>query len=184
MTKSISIVTFISGTETLNWDIIEFYKYIARSLYHCELIIYADHEVLKPSGVADENIREMIGCSITKYRRILSSLETCKYNHILFIDNDIKINYKELRRFIIECPNHADLYFGKISVKRTETFTEHLVKIDKILSHNIIRPALWTMNVGISIPGQIFIMKRKSFIDILKRYDTLFDDLTIGIANH
>ena len=182
MIRSISIVTFISGTERLNHHIIGFYRFISKQLDHCELVIYSDEKVLEQKRIADENIREVYGNAISKYKRIIDSLTSCRYEHILFIDNDIKIDFAELSQAILQCPDDADLFFGKISVSSTNTFTEHLIKIDKILSHNIIRPLLWNMNVGISIPGQVFIMKRKSFINVLRQYDTLFDDLTIGIC--
>lgn len=182
MIKYISIVTFISGTEKLNHNIIDFYKYISRFLDGCELIIYSDKKMLKKNEITDDNIREVICDSMTKYMRIKDSIVSCRYDRILFIDNDIKTDYENLRRAIIQCPEDADLFFGKIRVSSTDTFTEHLIKIDKIFSHNIIRPALWNMNIGISIPGQVFIMKRKSFNNVLQKYDTLFDDLTIGIC--
>lgn len=182
MIKYISIVTFISGTEKLNHNIIGFYKYISKYLDNCELIIYSDKKLLKKNELTDENIREVICNSTTKYMRIKDSIVSCRYDRILFIDNDIKIEYENLKRAIAQCPEDADLFFGKIMVSSTDTFTEHLIKIDKILSHNIIRPALWNMNIGISIPGQVFIMKRNSFNNVLQKYDTLFDDLTIGIC--
>lgn len=147
-----------------------------------ELLIYTDNEILGELRINDKDIREFASPSVTKYRRILSSLDNCRYDHILFIDNDIQADFTEMKKFIQNCPEKADLYFGKIAVSKTDTFTEHLIKIDKILSHNIIRPSLWNMNIGISIPGQIFIIKRNSFINTLRRYDTLFNDLTIGIC--
>ena len=182
MIKTISIVTFISGNETLNRNIIDLYKLIKKDLDQCELIIYTDHSVVNKRDLVDEGVKEFISPSITKYQRILSSLKTSKNDYILFIDNDIFPDYIELKKMILESSDNIDLLFGKITVSQTQTVTEHLVKIDKILSHNIIRPALWNMNVGISVPGQVFLIKRKSFIDILKRYDTLFDDLAIGIC--
>ena len=182
MPRSISIVTFISGTETLNHNIISFFRYLKKYTERCELLIYTDNEIICRNRITDKDIREIVEPAMTKYKRILSSLNNCKYEHILFIDNDVRVNFSKIKKFVLNCPENADIYFGKIAVSKTDSFTEHLVKIDKILSHNIIRPTLWNMNVGISIPGQIFIIKKNSFLDTLKRYDTLFDDLTIGIC--
>jgi cellulose synthase/poly-beta-1,6-N-acetylglucosamine synthase-like glycosyltransferase len=57
-----------------------------------------------------------------------------------------------------------------------------MIKIDKFLSHSIIRPLLWRFGVGASIPGQVFLIKPSTFRDKLPKNDTLFDDLTIGIC--
>lgn len=182
MIRSISIVTFVSGNESLNRNIIGFYRYISQDLDNCELIIYSDHELLEKNGISDENIREAAGGATTKYMRIMDSLSSSRYDHILFIDNDIRTDFKLLKKAVMTCPDNVDLCFGKIAVSSTDTFTEHLIKIDKILSHNIIRPALWDLNIGISIPGQVFIIKKKKFKNVLRLYDTLFDDLTIGLC--
>ena len=182
MTRSISIVTFISGTETLNHNIIDFFRYLKKYAKRCELLVYTDNEIIGRNGITDNDIREIVEPAMTKYKRILSSLSNCKYEHILFIDNDVRTDFAKMKKFILNCPENADIFFGKIAVSKTDSFTEHLVKIDKILSHNIIRPTLWNLNVGISIPGQIFIIKKNRFINTLKKYDTLFDDLTIGIC--
>ena len=38
------------------------------------------------------------------------------------------------------------------------------------------------MNIGISVPGQVFMVHKDRFYKDLKRIDTVFDDLTIGLC--
>ena len=55
-----------------------------------------------------------------------------------------------------------------------------MITIDKLLSHHIIRPFLWKFNCGISISGQLFFIKTKSFNNKLLQIDTFLDDLALG----
>ncbi|MDR2142253.1 MAG: glycosyltransferase family 2 protein, partial [Deltaproteobacteria bacterium] len=76
----------------------------------------------------------------------------------------------------------VDLAWGLIDALPGHNFLYKLVKIDKFISHIIIRPLLWKFNICISLPGQIFFINKSKFLRDLPIYDTLFDDLTIGIV--
>ena len=98
------------------------------------------------------------------------------------IDNDITINYNNLKKFVIEfIDSKYAIGWGKIKTKNVKKFIPQLIKIDKNLSHDFIRPLLWKAKIGISIPGQIFVLKKDKFIDKLPKIDTVYDDLTIGM---
>ena len=174
----LTIVTFISGNETMNFSILDTYFFLKDSMLADELIIFSE----SPQGITGAGIREEISPGTTKYARILSSLEIVAHENILYIDNDISPNLESLKEFITARKEDTDLYFGRIAVKNPRTFTGHLVQTDKTISHKFIRPLLWEIGAGISLPGQIFMLKRVKFLRDLPRNDTVFDDLAIGMC--
>ena len=119
---------------------------------------------------------------MTKYKRIEKLISISKNDNILCIDNDITINKENLKKFINECISREyAVAWGKIKAIPVKSFIAHLICIDKNLSHDYIRPTLWNLNIGISLPGKIFMINKKYYIDKFPKYDTVYDDLTIGI---
>lgn len=178
--KRLSIVTFISHAETFNPDILSFYQHIKTHLDFAELIVFTDKEVLQAQKISAPDIHEETDGGATKYKRILNALTMAKYDMILFIDNDISPDLDNIHTFLTEYQDGIDLYFGRIGVTDPKSITERLVEADKILSHKFIRPMLWKFGIGISVPGQIFLLKKESFRKALMQWDTVFDDLSIG----
>lgn len=174
----LTIATFISGNETMNFNILDAYYFLRDSMLADELIIFSD----TPQGVKGCGIREEILPSSTKYTRILLSLKISSNENILYIDNDITPDLFSLKKFIAEYRSSSDLYFGRIAAKESKTFTGNLIQADKTISHKLIRPLLWEIGAGISLPGQIFMLKRGKFLRNLPECDTVFDDLAVGIC--
>ena len=183
MPQTLSIVTFISKRECFNPFILNFYFSIINNFIYSELIIFTDFYLSEIQNFEYKNIRQIICKGTTKYRRILSSLSETHSDIILYIDNDIHPYQLNLEKFLYQYKYDIDLYFGKIDVIKPNTFIERLITIDKCLSHNVIRPLLWNLNVGISVPGQIFLIKKQKFFYDLQDIDTVFDDLFIGICS-
>lgn len=118
----------------------------------------------------------------TKYRRLISLMEKDDSKYYLSIDNDITGNINELLNFIdVMIGNDYEVGWGRIKAKKQKGFISNMVVVDKMLSHNIIRPLLWNLGVGISIPGQIFCIKGNSFRGKLIELDTFLDDLALGL---
>lgn len=176
--KNITIVTFISGSEEPNLNIVKAYEILHKNGLADELIIFSD----KPSGITGREIREEVLPGTTKYARILLSLKIASCERILYIDNDITPEVQCLHKFITEFRDDTDLCFGRISVNNPETFTGHLIQIDKIISHKFTRPLLWYLNIGISVPGQVFMLRKQKFLANMPLTDTVFDDLAVGIC--
>lgn len=127
----------------------------------------------------DIEFMEMCG---TKYRRLISVMEKDDSKYYLSIDNDITGNINELLDFVhTMMVNEYEVGWGRIRAKRQKGFISNIVAVDKLVSHNIIRPLLWKLDVGISIPGQVFCIKGKSFKGKLMRMDTFLDDLALGL---
>jgi cellulose synthase/poly-beta-1,6-N-acetylglucosamine synthase-like glycosyltransferase len=96
------------------------------------------------------------------------------------IDNDICPHAAEIINFL-EDAGPTDLAWGRIGAVAEPGLMSKIIAVDKRISHNLIRPALWSLGLGISIPGQVFLINRDAFNKILPSSDTRFDDLTIGM---
>lgn len=127
----------------------------------------------------DIELMEMMG---TKYIRLISLMENDDSEYYLSIDNDITGNIDALLDFVHGIiTDDYEVGWGQIIAKRQKGFISNMVAVDKLLSHNIIRPLLWKLGVGISIPGQIFCIKGESYRGKLIQLDTFLDDLALGL---
>lgn len=175
--KNITIATFISNKEKKNNDFIEVIKFLKKS-FELEVLVFCDFYIKD----LPNNIIQIVTPGMTKYKRIEKLISISKNDNILCIDNDITINKENLKKFINECISREyAVAWGKIKAIPVKSFIAHLICIDKNLSHDYIRPTLWNLNIGISLPGQIFMINKKYYIDKFPKYDTVYDDLTIGI---
>lgn len=129
-----------------------------------------------------EYLIEFMEMSGTKYRRLISLMEKDDSKYYLSIDNDITGNISELLDFVNEMNTRdCEVGWGRIRAKRQRGFISNMVAVDKLLSHNIIRPLLWKIGAGISIPGQVFCIKGESYRGKLIELDTFLDDLALGL---
>ena len=103
MIKKISIVTYISDNERINYNIFHLYKELKRNMEFCELIVFSDKPMLNFRIMKDENICQHIGKGMTKYKRILLALQYAKAGHVLFVDNDITPKMNHIIRFLDQC---------------------------------------------------------------------------------
>lgn len=175
--SELTIATFISNTEKYNNNFFDFCTLLGKKI-NIDIIIFTD----KKLNIKNNNVRQIIQKNTTKYKRIIELIKICNSENILCIDNDITIYFNELKKFVNDfILGDSDLAWGKIKAKHTQGLIPNLIRIDKNLSHDYIRPFLWKMNIGVSIPGQIFIMKKKNFINNLPDKDTVYDDLTLGM---
>lgn len=119
----------------------------------------------------------------TKYRKIRHLIQNDASDYILSVDNDIIPNesavWELMNRIGKQC---FDIGWGRIRARFHPSFVSRLVEVDKLLSHDLIRPMLWKMGVGISIPGQLFCIRRAFFQSNVPEIDTYLDDLALGIS--
>ncbi|MDE7432118.1 MAG: glycosyltransferase family 2 protein [Lachnospiraceae bacterium] len=178
--KEICLVTYTRSTEGFTEDLdrisSEFYK---RYRDKFKIVICCEKYFDIRGTKYDVEFMEMSG---TKYRRLISLMEKDDSKYYLSIDNDIAGNISELLDFAhIMLRDDYEVGWGRIRAKRQKGFISNMVAVDKLLSHNIIRPLLWKFDVGISIPGQVFCIKGESFRGKLIQLDTFLDDLALGL---
>ena len=117
----------------------------------------------------------------TKYNRLRHLIVSRNNVVLLSIDNDIKIYDEALSVFIERfLDSSSSVGWGKIGVGN-RGFIPNIIRIDKFLSHCLIRPVLWKCGVGVSIPGQCFILRTADYCRFLPEQDTFLDDLQIGL---
>lgn len=178
--KELCLVTYTRANEgyTKELDTIanEFYNKYKDNF---KMVICCEKKFVVPEKKYDIELMEMGG---TKYRRLISLLEKDDSEYYLSIDNDITGNIDELLHFVNEMIVAGyEVGWGRIRAKRQKGFISNMVAVDKLLSHNIIRPILWKVGVGISIPGQIFCIRGESYRGKLIQLDTFLDDLALGL---
>lgn len=176
--SKITVISFLRGDETLSNTFSDLCKNLSIHFSTRTIIITEENEVL-------ENVNNFEYIKVkesTKYEKIRSILHMINSDYILCIDSDLTISIKNTTLMVLDgVENNIDLSWGKIRTKPTDGFIPKLVAIDKYLSHNYIRPILWKLNIGVSIPGQLFLFKVSTMKESLNFKDTFLDDLAIGM---
>jgi len=144
-------------------------------------VILCCESPVKVKGHEQYPIQQMLNNG-TKYLRLSLLLKQDKSDYFISIDNDICGNTEELEKFV-KCAleEELDIAWGRIMANQCKGLFGGLVAVDKLLSHNILRPMLWKLKVGITIPGQCFWIKRNAFAGKLPEIDTFLDDLEVGL---
>ena len=173
----VTIATFISGSEQFHPALIETLDFLRRSGIEAEAIVFCD----APLKCGQPRIRQIVDGGKTKYSRILQLFSLASCEKIFCVDNDITIDNAKFKDFVLACASgNFVAAWGKIAALPCAGLVPNLIRIDKIVSHNFLRPLLWKLQLGISLPGQVFMFSRSLLK--LPDEDTVFDDLQIGIA--
>ncbi len=178
--NKICLVTYTRDEEYFTDELIEIGNMLSSNHKCFKCIVFVEKK-LKFSDKIKFKIEQkyMEG---TKYKKLIKLMEEDTSDFFISIDNDIKGNIKKLKKFMLEIVNSDyDIGWGKIIAIPEKDLISKLVSIDKILSHYLIRPILWKMGIGISIPGQCFVIKRQIFKGKLLEIDTFLDDLALGL---
>lgn len=182
---NILLVTYMRDCENISQGLIS----IASSLkilypnLQCVIFIGKNRNKLKNdiAGIPVQYIKQ----EGTKYSRLLYLLQNERFSNITYfisIDNDMIFETNEFINFINNnIDNDYDIGWGRIQAQNAHGMWAKLVQVDKLLSHNIIRPFLWKIKQGISIPGQCFIFRSSRFKSGLMNVDSYLDDIAIGL---
>lgn len=176
----LAIATYLRGHERLTPELIAIGNQLHRLYPGMLMLLYAETLAPVPPGV-DFPVR-VIQVSGTKYRKLLHALHYTSHRYLLSLDNDIAADIPGLLRLVQQVLHgDFDLGWGRVHSRKVSSFVSHLVEVDKLLSHGVLRPALWQLHLGVTIPGQCFLLKIASFRDELPETDTFLDDLSIGL---
>lgn len=176
--KRIGICTFITKNEIFNKEIDRLVLFLDEKGISTGVYVFADYYI----DDLPKNYKLFVTPGVSKHKRLYSLIEKEKPSVIICLDSDVTVNLENVFKLLMDFQSgDYAIAWGRISVTESQGFIAKLITIDKILSHNIIRPILWNMNVGISVPGQIFILEREFFISKSLLADTVFDDLALGI---
>ncbi len=183
--NNIKVVTYLRDNENINQNILLTINALQEKFNSNLSIVIFINDTRKNIDTHLLNIPyNIVKLSGTKYVRIKSLLnkeDTKENEFLLSIDNDTTVINDQFLNFIEKCINgDIDIAWGRLKTSSDNSFIEKMITIDKLLSHHIIRPFLWKFNCGISISGQLFFIKTKSFNNKLLQIDTFLDDLALG----
>ncbi|MFN3734620.1 glycosyltransferase [Comamonas testosteroni] len=177
----LAIVTYLRGQERLTPELIDIGNELHRRYPGLVMELYVESTQVSSVAGAEFPIR-VSHVQGTKYRKLLQSLHTTKHRYLLSLDNDIAAEISGLLRLVAQTvEGDFDLGWGRVHSRRVSSLISHLVEVDKLLSHTVLRPALWRMHLGVTIPGQCFLLKAPCFQGRLPDTDTFLDDLSIGL---
>lgn len=173
------LVTYMRQSEGMNQNILQGFQLVRTVDPSAQCIIFVDEP---RSDLENYPHCKVINYPGTKYARMLYLFQCMEeVDGLVSLDNDMICAERELLDFIKRCDTeNIDIAWGKIRSQPNRHFVSRLVAMDKLLSHDIIRPFLWHINCGISIPGQCFYLKTQKFSENLYQLDTFLDDLALG----
>lgn len=177
----LAIVTYLRGAERLTPELIEIGNRLHRRYPGLVMTLFVESSatVAAPEAGFPIHVVEAEG---TKYRKLLLALQDVGHRYLLSLDNDIAADIPGLLRLVDQTlAADADLGWGRVQSRKLAGLVSRLVEVDKLLSHTVLRPMLWRMHLGVSIPGQCFLLRTASFRDRLPVTDTFLDDLSIGL---
>lgn len=177
----LAIVTYLRGVERLTPELIDIGNQLHLHYPGLVMELYVESVQACHAPGANFPIR-VIHLQGTKYCKLLHALKGAGHRYLLSLDNDIAADISGLLRLVAQTVDgDFDLGWGRIYSRRVSSFVSRLVEVDKLLSHTILRPMLWRLHLGVTIPGQCFLLKTASFQGALPRTDTFLDDLSIGM---
>lgn len=177
----LAIVTYLRGQERLTPELIDIGNQFHRRYPGLVMELYVESAQALPVADTEFPIR-ISHVQGTKYRKLLQALQTTGHRYLLSLDNDIAADIPGLLRLVVQTvEGDFDLGWGRVHSRRVSSFISRLVEVDKLLSHTVLRPALWRLHLGVTIPGQCFLLKASCFQGRLPGTDTFLDDLSIGL---
>lgn len=172
------LVTYLRNSENLTPNIQKAFDTLCNIYPDVKLVVFVGQQ--RHLDMSYYKSYQVINMDGTKYARLRYLMSVSGNEQIVSIDNDTNIVAENFASFIIKCKIcDADIAWGKISTTKQKGFIANLVCVDKCLSHDTIRPLLWALGVGITIPGQCFFMKAND--RFFSQMDTFLDDLEIGL---
>ncbi len=178
--KKIAVVTYMRSTEVFTTEMAEICQLLNENLDDFKCILFSDKPI---SGLDQYEFKiENPLMNGTKYKKIKHIIDVDDSDYFISIDNDITGNHKAIINFVNQIIDEdCDVGWGKVSINKYSNLIESLVAVDKLLSHDFLRPLLWKFGIGISVPGQFFIVKGSTFKNKLLQADTFLDDLALGL---
>lgn len=179
--SELAIITYLREHERLTPELIHIGSQLHGHYSDLVMVLYVEsvEGVELPETCFPISIIQARG---TKYCKLLQALQAKEHRYLLSIDNDIDADIPSLLRLVIQAlEGNFDLSWGRVYSRKVSNFVSRLVEVDKLLSHTILRPLLWKLHLGVTIPGQCFLLKTASFQGTLPGTDTFLDDISIGM---
>lgn len=179
--SDIKIITYLRASENLNENVKLIINTLKMKYLQVKIVFFVD----KDRGDIIQQLDipyEIVNLPGTKYRRLKRVVDSEEDSILISIDNDTTIIPEPFLEFISTfLDTGKDIGWARIKALKQKSFISRMVSVDKLLSHTIIRPFLWKLKIGISIPGQLFVIRNNTFCKKLLDVDTFLDDLALGL---
>ncbi len=122
------------------------------------------------------------GTKLSKLRRLACTVES---DLVCICDPDVEVSLAGATAILEEAIKASSMgqevvAFGMIDCHDNGTLLARVVAIDKWMSHRVIRPFLWTIGLGITLPGQFLVLSTSVLKRIDPAVDSYLDDLYLG----
>ena len=121
----------------------------------------------------------------TKLSKLRKFAETVNSDFVCICDPDLEVRGDATRAVIAQAFEASSggeevVAFGLIGCRSDGSLLASIVAIDKLLSHRILRPALWGCGMGITLPGQFLVLSTSVLQRLDPNVDSYLDDLYLG----
>ena len=118
----------------------------------------------------------------TKLAKIRGYAKNLQVKFVCLCDPDVTISDRGVTAVAEEAIATApEIAYGIIDTQAEETILSGLIAIDKWLSHRVLRPLLWKLGIGITVPGQFLILSPSLLKQLDEKVDSFLDDLYLGL---
>jgi cellulose synthase/poly-beta-1,6-N-acetylglucosamine synthase-like glycosyltransferase len=129
-------------------------------------------------------IRVTPGTKLSKIRRLADLITT---DLICICDPDLTVVDGTCRAVLERAAEevhtrHEVVAFGIVEGRDNGTLLSRVIAVDKWLSHRMLRRCLWSLGVGITLPGQFLIVSPGLLRSLDPRVDSYLDDLYLGLV--
>lgn len=177
----VALVTFHSGSETYTPAFEALATALNQQFPDLEVLVFVE-QLGRPGRPLLPQCRELLMPGLTKFERLLHVVRQTQLDFVLCVDNDIRSDIPKTVGFVQAfIKSKADMGWGKVMAQESQEMVGRLVQIDKLLSHKILRPLLWRAKVGVSVPGQCFLIRRAAFENHMYQFNTFLDDISFGL---
>jgi hypothetical protein len=133
-----------------------------------------------PPGVCKEYVDRG-----TKLRKLVGFVGRTSADYVCVCDPDVELApdaaCRVVERALVHGHQGVVVSFGRIGARVSRGVVAGLVSCDKLLSHCLLRPTLWRLAMGISLPGQFLVFSPGILLAHRGSVDTYLDDLLIGL---
>lgn len=121
----------------------------------------------------------------TKLSKIRSIAARINDELICICDPDMRVNKEACRLVFEKAANDARqgievVAFGLVKGIDSGNLLSRVITVDKLFSHQVIRPLLWELGVGITLPGQFLVVSTQLLRSFDPDIDSYLDDLYLG----
>jgi hypothetical protein len=127
----------------------------------------------------------MVSCG-TKFSKLRALIPLDTHQVVCICDPDMSLDINACVELVTDAVvalvrDKPSVVFAVIETQAESSFLDHLVSFDKWLSHRILRPVLWRLGLGITLPGQFLIVPASLMNAIPDEIDTFLDDICLGL---